>query len=107
MAMRGLGGGLGLSGEVIEKTGMNLPGMGLLKPPFPMKFMPKPMVPKMPGTPPSGQNPLKKASVSFKDLLKQEVDLFETNEKERKMDGSSLEARMKDLLDFETMLAQQ
>ena len=36
----------GLSGpKVIEKTNFKIPGMGLLKPPFPAKLLPKDKMP--------------------------------------------------------------
>ena len=51
----GLGGLGGLAGpEVIEKTNFKIPGMGLLKPPFPTKLLPKDKAPSLPALGPAG-----------------------------------------------------
>ena len=45
----------GLAGpKVIEKTNFKIPGMGLLKPPFPAKLLPKDKMPSVPALEPAG-----------------------------------------------------
>lgn len=76
----------------VEKPMKMVPTMPILPPPFPSKFMPKPTPPQMPLeslTGPNGANPVKLASMDFKNLVKKEIMSMKTKMRAGSLSGGA------------------